>query len=180
MRTSIPNYWNSVLVIPCISDSHASALKGLYAWSQGHISTCMWLLAPSRYEAANWSLLHQVQSYFVHRYMPPCLGNEYKSCMMVPAESVWQNMLSKWQTDPDIQEAERGLYAMPWTPNAALLQQTLDIALRDEKVSSRSPGNSLAAMLRSVGSHPTSDGVPGADVAWQWVQANFAEGNAAQ
>lgn len=37
-------------------------------------------------------------------------------------------MLYKWQNDPDIQEAERGLYALPWAPTADLLRQTLNVS----------------------------------------------------
>ena len=94
------------------------------------------------------------------------------------SEEVWGELLTKWQTDPDIQESERGLYAMPWAADALLLRQTLDISAKGSRLQSRSPGNSLAAMLRSMGKNPGSAGVAGADVAWQWVQSKYAKDNA--
>ena len=42
-------------------------------------------------------------------------------------------MLYKWQSDPDIQEAERGLYALPWAPTADLLRQTLNISFAGQQ-----------------------------------------------
>ena len=92
-------------------------------------------------------------------------------------QSIWDAMLTKWQTDPDIQEAERGLFALAWTSSPSLSQQTLDISLRDDKVLSRSPANSLAAMLRNVGSNPGNGEFLGSDVAWQWFQGNYKKGN---
>ena len=68
---------------------------------------------------------------------------------------------------------------MPWAADALLLQRTLDISARDNRVQSRSPGNNLAAMLRSTGRNPGGGaGVAGADIAWQWVQSNYAKDNA--
>ncbi|KAL0039225.1 hypothetical protein WJX77_012027 [Trebouxia sp. C0004] len=96
------------------------------------------------------------------------------------APLAWNAMLSKWQTDADIQEADRGLYALPWASTDALLQQTLDISLANEKVSSRSPSNSLSAVMRNVGTNPGSGASRGADVAWQWVQDNFVEAGISQ
>ncbi len=89
-------------------------------------------------------------------------------------------MLIKWQTDADIQEADRGLYALPWASTDALLQQTLDISLANDKVSSRSPGNSLSAVMQNVGTNPGSGASHGADVAWQWVQDKFTEAGMSQ
>lgn len=84
-----------------------------------------------------------------------------------------------WQTHPDIQESERALYAMLWTPDAALLHQALDASLVGDAVLSRSPGAQLGAMLRGVGGNPGRGGsTSGSDVAWQWVQDNFAAANA--
>ncbi|KAL0033662.1 hypothetical protein WJX79_010747 [Trebouxia sp. C0005] len=96
------------------------------------------------------------------------------------AESAWHAMLSKWQTDADIQEADRALYALPWASTDALLQQTLDISLANDKVLSRSPGNSLSAVMRNVGTNTGSGASHGADVAWQWVQDNFIEAGMSQ
>ena len=89
-------------------------------------------------------------------------------------------MLTKWQTDADIQEADRGLYALPRASTDALLQQTLDISLANVKVSSRSPGNSLSAVMRNVGTHQDWGASHGADVAWQWVQDHFTEAGMSQ
>ena len=86
-------------------------------------------------------------------------------------------MLTKWQTHPDIQESERGLYALPCTADALLLRQALDLSLTNDPVPSRSPGSSLGAMLRSAGRSPGSAGATGADVAWHWVQDKFAGSN---
>ncbi|KAL3147444.1 hypothetical protein ABBQ38_014505 [Trebouxia sp. C0009 RCD-2024] len=87
-------------------------------------------------------------------------------------------MLTTWQTHPDIQEAERALYAMLRTPDADLLRQALDFSLMNNAVLSRSPGARLGAVLRGAGGNPGSGGATGSDVAWQWVQDNFAAGNA--
>lgn len=89
-------------------------------------------------------------------------------------------MLTKWQTDADIQEADRGLYALPRASTDALLQQTLDISLANVKVSSRSPGNSLSAVMRNVGTNLGSGGSQGGAVAWQWVQDHFTEAGTSQ
>lgn len=88
-------------------------------------------------------------------------------------EEAWKAMLTIWQTDTDIQEADRGLYALSWAPTATLLRQTLDINLQHGQVVSRSPASSLSAVLRNVGMNPGSDLLHGSDVAWQWVQDNF-------
>ncbi len=87
-------------------------------------------------------------------------------------------MLNKWQTDPDIQESDRGLYALPWASTAPLLRQTLDISLQNDKVVSRSPASSFSAMLKNVGSNPGNDIFHGSDIAWQWMQDNFGGNNA--
>ena len=89
-------------------------------------------------------------------------------------------MLTKWQTDADMQEADRGLYALPRASTDALLQQTLDISLANVKVSSRSPGNSLSAVMRNVGTNLGSGGSQGGAVAWQWVQEHFTEAGMSQ
>ena len=87
----------------------------------------------------------------------------------------WEAMLTKWQTETDIQEAERGLYALPWSNNASRLQQTLNLTFTDDDVVSRSPANIASALLRNVGSNSlgVSSGVHGSDVAWAWIQDNF-------
>ena len=95
-------------------------------------------------------------------------------------EEAWKAMLTKWQTDTDIQEADRGLYALPWAPTAALLRQTLDINLQHNQVVSRSPASSLSAALRNVGMNLGSDLIHGSDVAWQWVQDNFTTAGMSQ
>lgn len=43
-------------------------------------------------------------------------------------------MLYKWQTEPDIQEAERGLYALPWASNPDLLRQTLNLTFAGKRL----------------------------------------------
>ena len=48
-------------------------------------------------------------------------------------EDTYGAMLYKWQSDPDIQEAERGLYALPWAPTADLLRQTLNISFAGQQ-----------------------------------------------
>ena len=90
-------------------------------------------------------------------------------------------MLTKWHTHPDIQESERGLYALPWTVNPLLLYQALDLGLKKDTVVSRSPENILEAMLANMGRNPGRNPGAGeataADVAWHWVQHNFAGSN---
>ena len=85
-------------------------------------------------------------------------------------------MLTKWQTEPDIQEAERGLYALPWSFNSSLLQQTLNITFTGDDVISRSPANIASALLRNVGNNNLGVNASqhGSNVAWTWVQDNFA------
>lgn len=46
--------------------------------------------------------------------------------------------------------------------------------LAGERVASRSPNNNAAAILRNIGSNPSSDGQHGSVVAWAWMQDNFA------
>ena len=48
-----------------------------------------------------------------------------------------------------------------------------------ERVLSRSPNNNAAAILRNIGSNPSSDGQHGSAVAWAWMQDNFAGEKAA-
>ena len=97
---------------------------------------------------------------------------------VVSAESdiAWQAMLTKWQTEPDIQEAERGLYALPWSYNSSRLQQTLNITFTEDDVVSRSPANLAAALLRNVGSNNlgVNSSQHGSLVAGDWLQQNFA------
>lgn len=84
-------------------------------------------------------------------------------------------MLTKWQTEPDIQEAERGLYALPWANSPSLLEQTLNITFTGDDVTSRSPANIASALLRNVGSNNLGVNASrhGSDVAWEWIQSNF-------
>lgn len=48
-----------------------------------------------------------------------------------------------------------------------------------ERVTSRSANNNKAAILRNVGSNPGGDGQHGSNVAWAWIQENFAGSQAA-
>lgn len=95
------------------------------------------------------------------------------------AEEAWQAMLTKWQTEPDIQEAERALYALPWSFNSSRLEQTLNLTFAGDDVVSRSPANIASALLKNVASNTL--GVQstrhGSDVAWSWIQANFEAAN---
>ena len=99
------------------------------------------------------------------------------ACLLyTESETAWQAMLTKWQTEPDIQEAERGLYALPWSSNSTLLQQTLNITFTRDDFISRSPANIASALLRNVGSNNLGMNASrhGSDVAWAWIQDNFA------
>lgn len=84
-------------------------------------------------------------------------------------------MLTKWRTEPDIQEAERALYALPWSFNSSRLDQTLNLTFTNDDVVSRSPANIAAALLKNVASNNL--GVQstrhGSDFAWSWVERNF-------
>ena len=92
------------------------------------------------------------------------------------AQEAWQSMLTKWQTEADIQDAERGLYALPWSFNATLLNQTLNITFSGDDVVSRSPANLASAIVRNVGSNNLGLNATqhGSDVAWAWIQDNFS------
>ena len=85
-------------------------------------------------------------------------------------------MLAKWQTELDIQEAEPGLYALPWSFNSTLLQQSLNITFTGDDVIIRSPANIASALLRNVGNNNLGVNTSrhGSDVAWEWIQDDFA------
>lgn len=61
-------------------------------------------------------------------------------------------MLTKWHTHQDIQEAERGLYALRWTADPLLLHQALDISYVDDQVVSR---RQLCLHVCTVCTHPS-------------------------
>ena len=106
-----------------------------------------------------------------------CLSEQ--SAVGAESEDAWQELLTTWQTEADIQEAERALYALPWSFNSSLLQQTLNLTFTDDDVVSRSPANIASALLKNVGSNSlgVNSSLHGSDVAWAWIQDNFAAVN---
>ena len=82
-----------------------------------------WHVAHGTWHMANiWHMGRRMQ----HMYT--------RHVLVAGLEETWKAMLYKWRSHADIQEAERGLYALPWAPTAELLRQTLNITFAGKQM----------------------------------------------